>query len=136
MCGPQNDNGGNWVVSHDIFTDVCGIYFLSWKWYSLSIHFFTVPFYVLTMVHKSMCTCWDWKIVLELSWKTNDCVHSWGMNYYMQVISGFTRKFHSFHQHLKKPFVSRIQTINELSAIYWCSNTTINYNIICMCQNW
>ena len=38
MCGPQNDNSGDWVVAHNILTDVCGTYLLYCTWYSGSVH--------------------------------------------------------------------------------------------------
>ena len=94
------------------------------------------PFSIITLIHHSIFTCWIWNMFLELPCKNDVCVHSGGMHCRMWVIRWCTRQLQCCNQYQKKPFAINIQTIKNLSDMYWWSNTTINYNIICMCQHW
>ena len=129
---PTNFNTGNWFVSHEFFTDVCDTSFLSWTWYSCTVQFYWMAHFIY--LPWSITPIWN--MFMKLPCNTDICVHIWGMYRHLHVIQRCTGKFNCYNKHWKRPFSSRIQTTNNLYAISWCSNTAINYNIICMCQRW
>ena len=120
----------NWVVAHNIFTGLCGTSLLYLTWYSCSVHFRLIAHFL--SLHWSIAPCLrvGSEKKLKIPFKTDVCVHIWVMHCRLWLISHCTWKLHLCRQHWYKPFVGGIQTIYDLSYVYWCSNTTIDYNII------
>ena len=85
------------------FPDYCCTYFLSWTWYSCSVHLrLLVRLLYFTWQSRHVCTCWFWKMFLKFPCYNDVCITHWGIYDHILVISGCTRKLHNFHQHGKK----------------------------------
>ena len=106
---PKNGNAGDCIVAHDIFTNVCGASFLSWTRYFISVQFILMDRFLYLPLSIATLLCVRSDFFLKWSYKTDFCVHSWGMNFHLCVICCFASQFQCCHKHWKKPFFSSIQ---------------------------
>ena len=126
VFGPQNDNSWNYVKAHNMFTDLCCTYLLSWTWYSCSVNLRLLSHFLCFPLSINSCERVESEIYfLKYPCYTHVFITNCDMHEHLWVVSVITSKLHICHQYFKKPFVRSVQTIYNIFSMSRCSNITI-----------
>ena len=137
FCGdPKMAMPRNWVVAHEVLLlCVARLSFIVHDTHAQTTFSFLTCFMSLSWSNKScsyvgseICF-WNSLSKLMFVFAVELCISMCSQNLLQHAVEQLSSTFEA-------AVFSSIQTINNISVIYWCSIIMIYYNIICLCQHW